>query len=256
VTVGPTDELASLRRRIADLEHELAARDEFIAAVGHELRNPIAPVCLHLTHLANMAKRQTDGMVSTSWLLPQLDKFSQRLERFVTALDRLLDVSHMRAGRLDLQLESVDLVEVVRDIIPRFERELLAAGSALTFDAPAPVNGIWDRLRLEQIVSNLLSNAIRYGNSGPIRISVFAEAAQAVLSVADRGPGIPEPDRERIFDRFERAGAHTRGGFGVGLWIVDRLSRAMGGSVTLQSHLGEGSTFIVRLHRIERGMGP
>lgn len=112
---------------------------------------------LHLEHLAHATRKAADGSVPAAWLLPQLDKFSLRLKRFMAALDRLLDVSHMRAGRLDLQRKEVDFSEVVQEIAARFERELLAARSSLSIDPPHKVIGSWDRLRLEQIVSNLVS---------------------------------------------------------------------------------------------------
>lgn len=239
-----------LRQRIAELEAELVARDEFIAAIGHELRNPVSPVFLHLERLVNAARHAKEGGVAASWLLPQLDAFSRRLQKFILVLDRILDVSRMRAGRVDLVFEEVDLSEVVRDTAESFERELAASRSSLSLSIEQPVVGTWDKLRLEQITSNLLSNAIRYGDSRPIEVSTRMDGNQARLTVRDHGVGIADEDQQRIFERFERAeGGQKRQGFGVGLWIVKQLVQSMGGTVELCSRPGEGSTLTVTVPR-------
>lgn len=239
-----------LRKRIAELEAELVARDQFIAAIGHELRNPVSPVFLHLERLANAARQAKEGGVPASWLLPQLDAFSHRLQKFILVLDRILDVSRMRAGRVDLTFDEVDLSEVVRDIAASFERELAASRCSLSLSIAQPAVGTWDKLRLEQITYNLLSNAIRYGDSHPIEVSTSIDGEQARLTVRDHGVGIADEDQQRIFQRFESAeGGPKRQGFGVGLWIVKQLAQSMGGTVDLSSRLSEGTTLTVTLPR-------
>jgi signal transduction histidine kinase len=133
------------------------------------------------------------------------------------------------------------------------ERETAASQSLLTVHARERVMGRWDRLRLEQICSNLLSNAVRYGLGNPIDITVTTQGATAVLEIRDRGLGIPADELEIIFERFER-GSRSRqtGGFGVGLWVVKKLCRALGGDVEVQSKPGQGSTFTITLPRDER----
>ncbi|MDB4987654.1 MAG: histidine kinase [Myxococcaceae bacterium] len=249
------EELLALRARVAALEDELRDRDAFIIAAAHELRNPISPLMLHVQRLAGIARKAQDGTVPASWLTDQLDVLTGRLTRFLSALNRILDLSSIQSGRIHLVVEQVDLAEVTRDVASGFERELSASGSELTLESDVVTTGLWDRMRLEQVVSNLISNAIRYGNSQPIRVTVRNLGATAELLVADRGLGVAEADQERIFERFERAHRQYRSGFGVGLWMVRQLCEAMNGSVTIESRAGEGSTFRVTLPTNRDGSG-
>lgn len=251
----PEKELPALHARIRELEEELRARDEFIIAAAHELRNPISPLTLHLNRLSAAARRAGGGGVPAEWLTDQLDAMGRRLTRFLSALNRILDVSSINAGRIQLVEEPLDLAEVVSEVVGGFERELLAARSELTLELAGPLRGNWDRMRLEQIVSNLVSNAIRYGEGQPIVVSLRARDRAAELAVTDRGVGIAEADQARIFERFERAHSQFRSGFGVGLWMVQQLCEAMGGSVALKSAPGEGSTFSVTLPANRDGSG-
>ena len=249
------DELTRLRRRVSLLERELEERDAFIAAAAHELRNPISPLVLHVQRLLSTTRAASDDHVSAAWLGDQLELLARRLVRFMTALNRLLDLSSMRHGQIELLPEEVDLAELAREVIAGFEREAGAAGSSLTLHASEAVSGSWDRMRLEQIVANLVSNAVRYGDGKPIQVSVSADEAVAELVVADRGVGISEADQVRIFERFERVHGPNRSGFGVGLWVVRELSQAMGGRVRVESRPGAGATFTVTLPRATNGRG-
>jgi signal transduction histidine kinase len=242
------EETRRLEQRIADLEQALAARDEFIATVGHELRNPLSPLFLQVQQLIE-AQQAPGCPPSPEWLAVRLQGLATRLYRFVDTLNRLLDISRMQAGRIELITEEVDLAQVAAEVCSGMEREIRVAKSPLHVDLSRAV-GIWDRLRLEQIVGNLLSNAIRYGAGHPIEVRVACGPGVASLSVRDRGIGIAEPDLDRIFERFERvSGPRTAGGFGVGLWVVRRLCRALEGEVAVQSKLGQGSLFTVTLPR-------
>lgn len=250
-----TEEVHALTARIRELEDELKLRDAFIVAAAHELRNPVSPLALQVQRMANAARNAADDHISAKWLSGQLDAFGRRLARFMSALNRILDVSKMRSGAIELVSERVDLAEVTREVASGFERELAAARGTLTLREHGAVWGTWDRLRLEQVVSNLVSNAIRYGNSGPITVSVTGFPDHAVLVVTDSGIGIPEGEQGRIFERFERGHTADRTGFGIGLWVVRKLCIAMGGAVSVRSQPGEGSTFTVTLPRTRDGSG-
>jgi signal transduction histidine kinase len=244
----PSDELTQLRARVSELEAELRIRDEFIIAAAHELRNPISPLVLQVQRLHSAARDARDGAVPATWLNDQCTQLAKRLGRFTSALNRILDVSRLHSGRVDLVLEDgVDLSEVTREVAASFERELLASRSELSLELPERVLGSWDRMRLDQIVGNLVSNAIRYGNSKPIRVSLSHTSESARLVVHDQGIGIALEDQVRIFERFERGATRNRAGFGVGLWIVRQLCEAMGGSVSVDSSPGEGAQFCVVL---------
>ncbi|HEY0481589.1 MAG TPA: HAMP domain-containing sensor histidine kinase [Kofleriaceae bacterium] len=235
--------------QLAALRHEIELRDDFISAVAHELRNPISPVYMQIEHLKDIV-RESPGPIAQSWLLSQLESFTARFDRFLESLNRLLDASRLGAGHLVLVPERCDLVEVTRSVLASAQREIGASGCALALDAPATVTGWWDRLRLEQIVGNLVSNAIRYGAGAPIEIEIGEQAEVARLSVRDHGIGILAEDLPRIFQRFARARNVGRSaGFGIGLWVVAELCRAMAGRIDVESEPGRGSTFTVTLPR-------
>jgi len=244
------DELATLRARVGELERELDACMEFLGTVGHELRNPLSPIFMQAQYLLDFARQERGGNVSADWLIAQLESFCERMRRFIAMLDRITDVARVGSGRLDLELETFDFRELVREVVAGFEREAAGARSSIVLHAPEPVIGTWDRLRSSQIVANLVSNAIRYGAGKPIEVTLRAEGGELRLEVRDQGVGIASDDLERIFQRFERAAQRRRtGGFGIGLWIVRENCRAMGGSVEVESVQGEGSRFSVRLPR-------
>lgn len=244
---GVSKEIAALHQRIAELEAAVRARDEFICTVGHELRNPLSPLFLQAELLLAKARNAPEGMVESACVVPRLEAFSQRLQRFVLTLDRILDVSRISTGRIDLALETVDLATVMRDAVGILDCELTAAGSALTLDIES-VCGLWDPMRLEQICLNLLSNAIRYGLGRPITVTLRAQGSDAVLTVEDQGMGITVSEQETIFERFDRGiGRRQSGGFGVGLWVVNKVSDALGGNVAVESRPGEGARFTVYL---------
>jgi signal transduction histidine kinase len=136
----------------------------------------------------------------------------------------------------------------VREVVGRFDDELRRSGQSVAIEAEGEVVGRWDRMRIEQIATNLISNAIKYGARRPIEIAIGGDGANALLSVRDHGIGIAEKDRARIFERFERllSATHT-GGFGLGLWIVREIVQALGGTIRVESQVGIGSTFTVDL---------
>lgn len=236
-----------LRRRIAELERALALREEVIATLGHELRNPLSPVYLQLGHLIDTLG-EGDGAPDRAWLLGKLENMRTRFEAFLASLDRLLDASRP-GGSLSLDLERIDLGQLVREVCTGMQSQLEAARSELVFEVQGPVLGVWDRLRLQQIAWNLLSNAVRYGAGAPIHVVVAGTEQHASLVVRDRGVGIAHEDQARIFEPYERGsiGRRSAGGFGLGLWIVRRLTAAMGGTIAVESRPGEGATFTVIL---------
>ena len=233
------------RERAARTETEAAlkTRDEFLAAASHELRNPLNALQLHLEGLRRIA-RKAPAALSWPALLARLDKADDQIARLVRLVDALLDVSRIKDGGLVLECDEVDLVAIANDVLQLIEPA--AAGIPILLDAPERVSGVWDALRLEQVLLNLLSNALKYGDGKPIRLSIQARPTAARIEIKDEGVGMSPDIVSRIFADFEQLTPDRRhGGFGLGLWTTRQIVSAMGGDLHVQSEIGEGSTFVV-----------
>jgi signal transduction histidine kinase len=235
-----------IRQRTAELEVALRVREDFISVASHELKTPIASLQLYIESLV---RANAKGAFSQAQLAERLAKAKAECGRLEALMDYLLDFSRASSGQLPLSYEEVDLAELARMTAQHFDDSLRQASCALSLRADAPIIGVWDRRRIEQVLVNLLSNAIRHAPGAPIELTVTEQDGQAVLSVRDHGPGI-EPDKlDRIFERFVQLSPpeQHRGGFGLGLWIVRKIVDAFRGTLDVKSVPGEGSTFIVML---------
>jgi signal transduction histidine kinase len=235
---------AHLVARIAELEQALRLRDEFLSIAAHELRNPMHALLLQVSAAVQVA-RQHDSAA----LVRRLERVQQIVDRYVKRASLLLDVARMNATRENLQVERIDFAEVVREALESYAAEAQFHQSSLQLTAPDSLPGRWDRLGLEQIVSNLVSNALKFGAGAPVEVILACNDAQTVrLEVRDRGIGIASDDHGRIFGLFEQLPQGVRGGgAGLGLWLVRGLVEAHGGDITVTSQLGQGATFTVRL---------
>ena len=236
-----------LRRQAALLEEAVQSRDTFLSVASHELKTPLTPMALRLQALVRAADAQPP-----SPFLKQVRAYtetaSKQIRRLTSLVDELLDVSRIAAGKLDLEREDIDLAVVVREVAARFEAQAARAGSTLSLELPEFLALHLDKLRLEQVISNMLDNAIKYGPGKPIQISLRREQGKVVLAVKDQGIGIAPDQRERIFERFERAvSGRNYGGLGLGLYITRTIVQAMGGQIRVASELGNGATFTVEL---------
>lgn len=170
------------------------------------------------------------------------------MDRLLKLVETLLDVSRITAGRLKLHIERCDLVDLVGEVVRRFDPTLKKARCELKIRAPKSLVGYWDRSRLDQVISNLLSNAVKFGAGRPIEIEIHPRAGEAHFVVRDGGRGIDEADLARIFERFER-GTRAAGaqGFGLGLFISREIVGAHSGNIAVESAPGQGAAFTVRL---------
>jgi signal transduction histidine kinase len=170
-----------------------------------------------------------------------------QIVRMVGLIDKLLDLTRIRAKRFRLDVGPMDLAATVRAIVEQHAAEIRDAGCSMHLDAATPVYGTWDRLRVEQVVANLVTNAAKYAPGSRVDVRVEGDAACARLEVRDHGPGIPAAAQERLFQPFERARKDEPSGLGLGLFIVRQIVEAHGGSVQLRSEPGQGTSFLVEL---------
>jgi PAS domain S-box-containing protein len=234
--------LAKEQAARAAAEEALRLRDEFLAVAAHELLTPMTS--LRLT-LQSLLVSQEQGLPTPERALATADRQSRRL---LDLIDGLLNVSRLDAGALELALDEVDLAALVREVTARFAMQLQNSGTTLTLHADEPVIGRWDRSRLDQVITNLLSNASKYAAGKPVELSVTRDGERARLEIRDQGIGIDPARLPHIFERFERAvSPRYYGGLGLGLFIVRRLVEAHGGQVRAESTLDVGSTFVVEL---------
>ena len=175
-------------------------------------------------------------------------KVDVQIDRFSQLVGKLLDFSRIQSGRLSLEYSDFDLNEIVRESVERLAPELKEAGCEVSMNLGQPVIGEWDRLRLEQVLINLLSNGMKYARGKPIEVSVVSEGQSVRIQVMDQGPGIAPQNKERIFQRFERVEeTKSISGIGLGLYVVRQIVNAHGGTIEVKSDLGAGSAFVVRL---------
>ena len=219
-------------------------RDEFLSVASHELNTPMAALMLSLEGLGTPdpdLQLDAKGMV-------QVAKLAERQGKRLTKLiGDLLDITRLSRGAMPLHCEEVDLLALVREVVARYKPELERAGCAVSIDAPGPVVGRWDPMRLDQVVLNLLANAVKFGPKKPVAIRLERAGGQARLSVTDQGIGLDPGQRHRIFERFERAVSHHYGGLGLGLYISRRIVESHGGSIDVESRPGHGARFTVVL---------
>lgn len=230
-----------------ELRRALEARNEFLSVAAHELRDPLFALQLSIQLLRHTAARH--GAVPPH-IQHHVEVSQRQAERLSRLIDNLLDVARIANKRLRLDVESLDLCTLLHEMVQRFQAQAEANGTALAAESCEPVIGFFDRLKLEQILSNLLSNALKYGAGKPVVVRVRDEEDTALLEVEDHGIGIAPEDQTRVFHRFERVAlGHKKDSLGLGLFIVRSLVEAHGGTVRLRSEPGKGSTFTVALPR-------
>lgn len=238
--------VAARATNAASAENE-QLRNAFFAMASHELRTPLQTIALQIDVLVTRVSGTADE-VPTEWLTGRLVRAQRAVAAMRRLVDGLLNISEISSGHLELHKSRVDLGELAGDVIASMRDALTWAGCRWEVEIDAPAQGHWDRLRLEVVLRNLLTNAMKYASGEPVVVRVGREGDRATLSVADQGPGIPREAHERIFDRFERiSGTSKVPGFGLGLWIVRTIVLAHGGEVRVESAPGQGAKFTVLL---------
>jgi signal transduction histidine kinase len=240
---------------IKELEHQ---KEEFLATVAHDLKNPLAAI-KGWVQILGRRTRQLPEAERERWQ-QDLGTVEGTATRMAGMIDELLDLTHLQMGRpLELRLQATDLVALARRVAAEYQ-QLTDAHTLCVRSTLASLDGMWDQARLERVVGNLISNAVKYSpDGGEVILSLgredSASGASAVLSVRDEGIGIPPEDLSRVFDRFYR-GTNVVGhiaGTGIGLAGARQLVEQHGGSMAVESTPGAGSTFVVRLPLGKRG---
>ena len=250
VETSPNATSGEEERRLAELADAIVARDSFIAIAAHELRNPMTPMIGQIELLLRGVKL---GKYSLDQVQERLERIHQTMSHYLKRAATLLDVSRITSGKFILTPVPCDLADIVRQVANTFDETARHSGASIAINGPRTLPGAWDRLAVEQIIDNLVSNAIKYGGGNAIAISMadLGDDAGAVIRVRDHGPGISQSDRSRIFGQFERVVGlrEMQSGFGVGLWVVGQIVEAMEGTVTVDDAPGGGSVFTVILPR-------
>jgi signal transduction histidine kinase len=233
-------------RLLEETRRALHLRDEFLRIASHELRTPLASLRLSAQGLLRAAER--NRTVSPDILDRTLRRVLGNTVRLEQLTSELLDVTRIEQGRLHLDPIEIALDAIVREAVEHIEADLAAAGSSVSIECPVPVVGRWDPSRLDQVITNLLTNAAKFGAGNPIEIRIEQLGGHARLTVTDHGIGIDPARRPYVFDRFERAvPSSSYGGLGLGLYIARSIVIAHGGTISVDSELGAGSTFTVTL---------
>ncbi|KAA0987193.1 hybrid sensor histidine kinase/response regulator [Pseudomonas sp. ANT_J28] len=240
--------LKQLQSTQLELLQAVRMRDDFMSIVAHEVRTPLNGLILE-TQLRKMhLARDNAAAFTLDKMHAMVDRDERQIKSLIRLIEDMLDVSRIRTGKLSIRPTRFDLSALVRGLLQNFAPQIDAAESSVTLEAGQPVVGNWDEFRIEQVISNLLTNALRYGAKSPITVKVYSESGQARVEVRDLGIGISEENQKRIFQQFERVTAkHAVAGLGLGLFISEQIVAAHGGSITVESRIGEGALFRVCL---------
>ena len=240
--------LAQLQLTQVELEHAVRMRDDFMSIVSHEVRTPLNGLILE-TQLRKMhLARDNAAAFTMDKMHAMVERDERQIQSLIRLIEDMLDVSRIRTGKLSIRPAQFDLTQTVAQLLQSFAAQISAAQSAVNFNPGPPVVGQWDEFRIEQVISNLLTNALRYGANKPIDVTVYIEGNQAVVDVRDQGIGISQENQQRVFQQFERVSAsQVAAGLGLGLFISEQIVAAHSGTISVQSELGEGALFRVCL---------
>lgn len=239
-------QLAQEQTARADAEKGVRLRDDFISIASHELKTPLTALKMQIQIIPRIL--QNIPFAGKEKYFSLFQNASHQLDLFSKLVDELLDVSRITAGRLVLRFEKVNLSEIIFRVIEHYKAELQSAGCSIHLDVDKAILGQLDPVRIEQVIVNLLTNAMKYGAEKPIEIIAHVDNEHVNLSIRDHGIGMTAEDQSKIFERFERVAPVTKfRGLGLGLFITREIVHAHGGHIKVESELGKGSYFTVEL---------
>ncbi|CUI07345.1 hybrid sensor histidine kinase/response regulator [Massilia antarctica] len=237
-----------LRATQVELERSLKMRDDFMSMVAHELRTPLNTLFLETQLRGMQLDKGNMAAFSEENMRKMVARDGRQIQSMIRLINDMVDVSRIRSGKLSIRPAETELSALLSRIVSDLAQRTEAAGGTIELHAPAPVAGVWDEFRVEQIIINLLTNALRYGGSKPVKISLDARDGYAIIVVRDQGVGIAPEDQLRIFAPFERAGTKdVREGLGLGLYIARQLAESHDGTLDVDSAPNQGAAFRLTL---------
>lgn len=223
------------------LHKELAMKNEFICVASHELKTPLTALMLQV----EMAKKFMDAhgieAISPKKIQSLINRTHQDVLRLSRLVDDMMDVSRIHSGKFSMNYEFFNLEDYVEDLRERIQLK------RIRWKVNAPVLVKWDRFRIEQVITNLVSNAEKYAEGSDIDINVGVDGTHVYISVQDYGPGISPEIHEKIFERFERGQDRSQQGFGIGLYICHEIVKHHGGKILIESEAGKGANFMLQI---------
>ena len=235
-------------RLFASAKEALRIRDEFLSIASHELRTPLTSILLNIQLILQKIRRSSPRKIKIEDIIRMLEVSEQQSIRLSKLINDLLNISVVSTGRLEIVSERVNLYKLIKDTVNRFEVQLKKLNTKIIIKNKKEIIGYWDRVRIEQVITNLITNAIKYGAKKPILIQFEKVNEIVVIKIIDNGIGIRKKDQLDIFDRFKRSvSSRDYKGLGVGLYISKQIIEAHGGNIKVESSLGKGSTFIITL---------
>lgn len=239
--------VSELQTAQVDLRRALQMRDEFMSMVVHELRTPLSVLAMEVRVRQHQVAAQNTAFFEPENLSKMFERDQRQVRSLTRLIDDMLDVSQIQHGKLSIRRGRCDLSAMLKRVVGEMQGQRSDVTITLQADCVDLV-GEWDEFRLEQVVVNLLTNALRYGAGKPVRVELNQLPGAATIRVSDQGVGIAPDDRARVFEQFVRVGDRLRTpGLGLGLYITKQLVEAHGGTISVESVLGEGSTFTVAL---------
>jgi PAS domain S-box-containing protein len=229
------------RLRLAQAREGVRLRDEFLSIASHELKTPLTALQLQLQGILDQRTLVDERLAR------KFEKAAHAGERRGDLVESLFDVSRITSGVIELDYQSFDLVDAARDVIELLRKAAAGAHCDVSLHAPRPVVGTWDRIRVEQMLTNLLSNAFKHAAGAPVVVKVSLQGQIAHLEVRDSGPGLRMSDPARLFARFERGSGPNSGGLGLGLYVARQVAEAHGGTITAAAIEGGGARFEAKL---------
>lgn len=249
--MGTSTDIHEQKLAQEQLQEAVQIREEFLSIASHELKTPLTTIQLQTQlELRSLAKDRNET-ISKSIYQTTLKNIERQIQQLVRLVEDMLDVSRIRSGRLILDTKPFGMCDLLQTVVQKMASQFENSGMpAPTIEVCAQAWGKWDPIRIEQVIVNLLTNAIRYGSKKPVTIKLEATNTKVKLSVKDGGIGIAKDSLQSVFDRFERATkTSATKGLGLGLYISKKIIQAHGGRIWAESELGNGSTFIIELPR-------